>query len=341
MLPSSGETLALASAGLVTRAPRRWRLRIAVAVAAVLWLCLPLVLTNTYDMHVVNIIGISIILVMGLNVVWGFCGQISLCQAAFFGIGAYVSAICSTALALPVPVSMVLGVAAAAAGGAMLGVPSLRLSGFYLAIVTLGFGEIFNNLVFNLQHITNGQGGIIGIPPLGVGGFRLKGEHQAFYAVWTATVLAIVFSVVLKRTDLGRILQTVRDNEPLAQATGANVFGVKVLAFVMSAVYGGLGGVIYAHMTGFISPESFSLPRSLGLFTMLLVGGIGTVAGPILGVAALILVEEYLRFLQDYLVLVYGCLIVACSVYFRGGLVRLADVRLVARGRQWLSGSGT
>lgn len=339
MQPSSGETLSLAHEGLVVRPPRRWRLRIAVAVAAALWLFLPVALTNTYDVHVVNIIGITIILVIGLNVVWGFCGQISLCQAAFFGIGAYISAICSTALALPVPVSMLLGVAGAALGGAILGVPSLRLSGFYLAIVTLGFGEIFNNLVFNLQHITNGQGGIIGIPPLGVGGFRLKGEHQAFYAVWTATALAIAFSVILKRTNVGRIFQTVRDNEALAQATGANVFGLKVLAFVVSAVHGGLGGVIYAHMTGFISPESFSLPRSLGLFTMLLVGGIGTIGGPILGAAALILVEEYLRFLQDYLVLVYGCLIVACSVYFRGGLVRLGDTRVVARGRQWFSGS--
>jgi len=252
------------------------------------------------------------VLALGLNIVVGYAGLLDLGYIAFYAVGAYLFALLASPhfdlhwspwLILP------LGALAAGLAGALLGAPTLRLRGDYLAIVTLGFGEIVRLFMNNLDrpvNITNGPQGISGIDPVSIGGFSLGGSLQlggmslGSAQLYFYLLLALVFVVVvicrrLENSRIGRAWVAIREDEIAASAMGINTRNMKLLAFAMGASFGGIGGGLFASFQGFVSPESFTLMESVMILCMVVLGGMGNIAGVILGAVLLTLTPELLR----------------------------------------------
>ena len=253
-----------------------------------------------------------VMLALGLNVVVGFAGLLDLGYIAFYAVGAYVWALLASphfGLHLPFWVVLPLGVLIAAFFGAMLGAPTLKLRGDYLAIVTLGFGEIVRIFMNNLDapiNITNGPQGINRVDTFSVGGFafgrsqelfgfRITGPEKYYYLLLLFTIIIVITCVRLQNSRIGRAWEAVREDEVAAKAMGINTRNIKLLAFSMGASFGGVAGAMFASMQGFVSPESFSLTESISVLCMVVLGGMGHIPGVILGAILLSVFPELLR----------------------------------------------
>src|SRR5690554_2116944 len=253
-----------------------------------------------------------VMLALGLNVVVGFAGLLDLGYIAFYAVGAYVWALLASphfGLHLPFWVVLPLGVLLAAFFGAMLGAPTLKLRGDYLAIVTLGFGEIVRIFMNNLDapiNITNGPQGINRVDTFSIGefafgrsqemfGFRVTGPEKYYYLLLFLTIIIVIMCVRLQNSRIGRAWEAVREDEVAAKAMGINTRNIKLLAFSMGASFGGVAGAMFASMQGFVSPESFSLTESIMVLCMVVLGGMGHIPGVILGALILSVLPEFLR----------------------------------------------
>jgi branched-chain amino acid transport system permease protein len=258
-----------------------------------------------------------VILALGLNIVVGYAGLLDLGYVAFYALGAYVYAWLSSphfGLHLPFWAVLPLGAALAALFGVLLGAPTLRLRGDYLAIVTLGFGEIIRIFLNNLNapiNITNGPQGINLIDPVRLGSFDLSqshvlfgytftGIHLTYYLFLLFTLMVIFVSMRLEDSRIGRAWVAIREDEIAAAATGINTRNLKLLAFAMGAAFGGLAGGLFASFQGFISPESFNLMESIMILCMIVLGGMGHIPGVIFGAVVLTLLPEALRYTGDW-----------------------------------------
>jgi branched-chain amino acid transport system permease protein len=261
------------------------------------------------------------LLALSLDVVAGSLGLISLGHAALFGVGAYVSAGATLGLGLP----WLLALGAAGAGGALagllLGVLSLRIGGHYFVLVSLGFGEIVRLILLNWKAVTRGTDGVIGIPPPALGGFALTGKLGVYYLSLALLVAAFVLTGRLRRSALGRAFVALRDDEMAARACGVSPALVKLSALGWSGALAGLAGSLYAHFYTFISPEVFTVDVSVMLLVMVLVGGAGTEAGPLLGALLLTFLPEWLRPFRQYYLILYGAAVVVVMVFVPGGIV--------------------
>lgn len=255
---------------------------------------------------------IYVMLALGLNIVVGFAGLLDLGYIAFYAVGAYVWAMLASphfGLHLPFWVVLPIGFVLAAIAGALLGAPTLKLRGDYLAIVTLGFGEIVRIFMNNMDapvNITNGPQGINRIDTFRIGefafgrsqeilGMRITGPEKYYYLLLFLTVLIIVISARLQHSRIGRAWEAVREDEVAAKAMGINTRNIKLLAFTMGASFGGIAGCMFASMQGFVSPESFSLTESILVLCMVVLGGMGSIPGVILGALLLSVFPEMLR----------------------------------------------
>ena len=264
-----------------------------------------------------------ILLALGLNIVVGYAGLLDLGYIGFYAIGAYVYALLSSphfGLHLPLWVVLPLGAMIAAFFGALLGAPTLRLRGDYLAIVTLGFGEIIRIFLNNLDtpvNITNGPQGINMIDPITVAGIQLSQTHTVagiqlsstysyYYLFLVLTLLLIFISIRLQDSRIGRAWVAIREDEVAAAAMGINTRNVKLLAFAMGAAFAGLSGGLFAGFQGFVSPESFNLMESIMVLCMIVLGGMGNIAGVILGALILTILPEALRYLGPLQELLFG-----------------------------------
>ena len=283
--------------------------------AALTLLALPLFTDATLGHGWVRILDFAllyVLLALGLNIVVGYAGLLDLGYVAFFAVGAYCYALLSSPqfnLHWPLWVLLPLGAMVAACFGVLLGTPTLRLRGDYLAIVTLGFGEIIRIFLNNLGapvNITNGPQGISGIDSLTVGSFNLGITHtwgifefvpvvNAYYLFLIGVLLAIVFSHRLERSRIGRAWAAIREDEIAAASMGINTRNLKLLAFAMGASMGGLSGGLFAGFQGFVSPESFTLMESVMILCMVVLGGMGNIAGVVLGAVLLSVLPEALR----------------------------------------------
>jgi len=276
---------------------------------------------QVYFVHVATLALIYCVFALGLQVLTGYAGQLSLGQAAFFGVGAYVSALLAIDLHLPFWVSAPVAAAIAALLGACLA-PLTRLRGHYLAVATLGFGEIVYLVLVNWADITRGPFGVLNIPPPAVGGVVLGTPHQYYYLALAVAVASYV--LVARLSDdgsrFGRGLRAIRQNELAAVAVGVSPLRYKVQAFVLSAALAGLAGSLFAHFVGYINPTEFRLDTSILVLLMIVVGGLGRTGGAVLGALLLVFASEYLRFLKEYRMLVYGLGLVACMMFLPGGL---------------------
>ena len=253
---------------------------------------LPCVLGGSFLLSVMVFIGINTMLALGLNLLLGFAGQISLGHAAFFGLGAYISGVLSSAHGFDPWLSMLL--AALLVGGIayFIGFPILKLKGHYLAMATLGFGIIIY-IVFNeTVEITGGPSGLSGIPNLFLGGVVFDSDLKNYYLVWTVAAATMLLCINLSHSRIGRALRAIHGSEVAARVLGVNVRILKVQVFTLSAVISAIAGSLYAHAMTFISPASFGFNFSVELVTMVIVGGLGSIYGSFLGAVILSLLPS-------------------------------------------------
>ena len=254
--------------------------------------------------------------VAGLVVVLGYCGQISLAQAAFFGLGAYGVALGTVDFGLPFFVALLAGMAIATVFGVLLGFASLRLGGHYLAMVTISFQQILTLVLNNWIGLTHGPDGVRSIPrPL-----LFEGGAEFLAMCLTCLVCVTWYIWRLKSSRLGRAMQAVRDNEIAASTSGIDVFRTKVFAFAISALLGGLGGGLFAGGFAYISPDQFTFGESIVLLTMALLGGVQSPFGALLGTGLLVILPEWLRFLKQVYLAVYGAAVILIMVFLPDGL---------------------
>ncbi len=300
-------------------------------------LALPALLAGGYLLNVFVFVGIHTLLAVALNLLLGYAGQISLGQAAFFGLGAYASGILTATYGqnpwwVMVAVALTVGLLAF-----LVGFPILKLKGHYLAMATLGFGIIVYIALNEAVDLTGGPSGLPGIPNLTVGSYVFDSDLKNYYLIWGVTLGAILLSLNLVNSRIGRGLRAIHDSEVAARVMGIRVRLLKVQIFALSAVISSIAGSLYAHTMTFVSPTSFGFNFSVELVTMVIIGGLGSIYGSFLGAALLTLLPEMLRAFQDYDIVVYGFLLIVMTMFMPGGLVRgvpeLAR-RLLARGEK-------
>jgi branched-chain amino acid transport system permease protein len=276
--------------------------------------------------YLVTLAGFALIyavFVIGLNIFMGYAGQASFGQNAFAAIGGYTSAVLTTAYGIaPIP-ALALGAAGAVLCAVLIGYPTLRLKGHYLAMATLAIGLIVYEITVQWQSVTHGYMGISGIPPLGIGSFEAVSDREQLVLLSVLVALCMGSAWLIRHSRFGRALVALSGSEDAARALGIDVARYKLAAFVVSAVYAAIAGSLFVHIVGFVSPEVFGMNMVILGFTMLYVGGIGTITGPLVGAIVINLLPETIRGLKDYQDLVYGAALILLLIYAPGGLASL------------------
>jgi branched-chain amino acid transport system permease protein len=297
--------------------------------AAACLLALPLASPSTYVMRLVNMALIMSLLAISLNIVLGYAGLISLGHAGLFGIGAYAAALLTTGRsgALFVP-AFLAAVAAGGLAGFLVGLPTLRLRGHYLALATLGFGEIVSSLLLNWRSLTLGNNGVGDIPPPVIGPVVFDSDAKFYWLLLPITALALLLAWRLAASRAGLKLFALRDAETAAVCAGVDVPRLKLFAFTISAAMAGGAGALYAHLMAYISPDVFGFDVMAQLLSMVVIGGLGSVCGPVLGAFLLTFLPEVLRVSQAYYQILYGAGMIALVIFLPYGVIgRLARRR--------------
>jgi branched-chain amino acid transport system permease protein len=281
---------------------------------------LPPVLANSYQLMVLNIAALNIVVVVGLTLLLGYAGQISLGHAAFFGLGAYLSAVLTATYALPLWPALVLAMFVTGMIAYAIGIPTLKLEGHYLVMATLGFNVIVYIVLIQLDSVTGGPSGFSGIPRLSLGKWVLDSDLKVYYLFWTISGAVLLLALNLVHSRAGRAMAALSHNEIAARCSGIDVETFKIKIFVASAVLASLAGSLYAHYLTFISPGTFSIFYSLQVVTMVLVGGLGSLWGAAFGAVLLTVLPEVLHAVKEYNVLVYGLILMVVLIFFPRGL---------------------
>jgi len=288
---------------------------------AVIIIVLPLFVESKYYFIVLNVIGLNTIVVVGLNLLIGFAGQISLGHAAFYGLGSYFSGILTVNYGFPLWPAMVVGMMATGAVAYLIGYPSLKLRGHYLVMATLGFGIIINILMGELEQFTGGHDGLMGIPPLAIGGWVFDNDLKNFYLIWSFVFLCMVAARNLLNSRVGRALRAISGSEVAANSLGVNTADYKVKIFVLSAMFASISGSLYAHYITFISPSSYDFYYSIQVVTMVIVGGMGSLWGSLLGAGVLTCISEALHIAKQYHIIAYGVFLCLVLVFLPEGVL--------------------
>jgi branched-chain amino acid transport system permease protein len=292
-------------------------------------IAVPPYVQSSFVQHLLVIIGINVVVVLSLDMVLGHTGLISLGHAGFMGIGAYTCALMVVRLKLPFLAGLLGGMGSAALFGLVIGYPSLRLRGHYFVLVTFIVGIILTLLFTNLVSITNGPMGVPGIPPARIGfgeGFSIRFDTKLkfYYLVLALIVLLTYVKFRLFDSKMGRALLAIREDEELGRSVGINTHAYKVGVFVLSTAFTGAAGGLYAHYIRFIGPDSFTFLNSFYFFVMNLVGGAGTLAGPIIGPALLTVIDELSQLFQPAVArILFGVLLILIILYMPRGLMGL------------------
>ena len=285
---------------------------LALAVAA------PYVL-NAYGVYLVTLTGIFALVALGLNFLVGYAGQISLCHAAFFGVGAYATALLTEKAGVPYVLSLLVAGLFTTVVSTLVAVPALRLRSLYLAIATLGFGVVLQKIIFEWRSLTGGGGGMQLAPP------SVAGHPLTATGLYGLTIALLAIGLYgahnLSRGRTGRALRIIKESETAAGALGISAARYKITAFAISAFYAAVAGGLFAYLVGYINPESFNVGLSISFLSMVVIGGLGAIGGSIVGAIFYVLVPEFLRgFTNDAPGLVFGALLVAVMVFMPRGL---------------------
>jgi len=292
--------------------------------AAAFLIVLPLLMTTDYWRQLLNQALVYIVIVVGYNFFTGDVGQLSMAQQGFFAIGAYTTALLTTNAGWSWPAALLSSMCVTGVVGAVVGIPTLRVRGQYLIMVTMAFSEIVRLVAINWSSLTGGASGVTKIPSPSIGGWEFDTKTSIYYLFLTIAIVMILVAWRVRKTKYGRAFLAIRDGELAASVMGLNTTYVKVVAFFLSAVFAGVGGNMFASSFNYISPDTFGLSQTVLILAMLLIGGEGSIAGAVVGAIILTYLPELLRFAHGYYMFVYGVLIVLITLFLPGGVVGYA-----------------
>lgn len=300
----------------------KYRVVAVLAVAAVL----PLMVPNAYYLEILTQAYIFAISACGLNVILGFAGQLSLAHSGFFGIGAYTVALLATKSGVAFWAGVPAGIALSAVFGYAIGSICLRSKGHYFAIFTMAVGLIIHLVIQKWESLTHGHVGVIGIPgPGAIGPIHFESSVARSYLALACLALTLVATTRLLRSPVGRTLTAVRQSEALAASIGLDVMAAKRLAFTISAALAGLAGGLYAGFIGFLGPESANIEMTFNTLLYVMVGGVGSVAGPVAGTFIVYGLSQVLQVLQNYQMVIFGLALVFLILFMPKGLAGVAS----------------
>jgi branched-chain amino acid transport system permease protein len=299
---------------------KRAALAASILIVAIVW---PFVIPR-YFVFLTTLILVNGIIAIGLNLLTGYTNQLSFGHAGFVAIGAYTAALLTTHVpGLPVPVTLLLAGLATALVGLALGLPCTRLEGLYLAMATLAFGVVVVEAILNLDRLTHGANGLR-VPPPRLAGVAVDSDVARYFLVAAVAVVMVAGAVSLVRTRTGRAFLAIRESEIAAQASGIDVVRYKTVAFVVSAFYTGVAGGLFAFVVGFLSPDGFDVFVSVDYLVMVIVGGLGSVPGALVGAAVVTVLNDWLAKFQNYRPLIFGLIMVAAMLFMPGGIASAA-----------------
>lgn len=281
---------------------------------------LPHLLTNEYYINTLTLSWIHAIVAVGLNLLLGYAGQISLGHAAFYGLAAYTSGILSASYGLPMEVTTVIAMAVVLVVAYLIGIPTIKLKGHYLAMATLGFGIILFIFFNETVGVTGGPSGLVGIPRLALFGYRFESDTSYYYLVSFTLSIVVLIGLNIIHSRFGRALRAIHTSEAAAQVMGIDIARYKVFVFVLSAFFAAVAGVLYAHYLTFIAPSSFGFNFSVELVTMVVLGGMGSIWGAVVGALFLTVLPEFLRAFENVEIVLYGAILIVCMMFLPGGI---------------------
>jgi len=299
-------------------AAHTWKL---VCVLLALMIVFPFVFTSSYILRIAITVLMFTVLSLSLNLLIGYLGQMSMGHAAFWGIGAYTAAILSTRYHVSSLGTFLAAVVVAGLFGLLLGLPVLKLKGYYLTVVTLGFCEIIRLVELNWMGLTRGSLGIANIPPLNFFGRVFKSSRSVYFVALVLVILSVAVVHNLINSRIGLAVMAIRDDDVAATSVGVDVFRYKVMVFIIAGMLAGLAGAFYAHYISFIDPSGFTTGQSMDLVIIAIFGGLGSIPGAILGAAVLTILPETIRFLDEYRGMIYGVIIVIMMLVKPDGLL--------------------
>ena len=285
-------------------------------------LVIPILTGNTYTLQVINTMALYVLLTMSMNILLGYAGLIAFGHAGLMGIGAYTTALLVVKGGYSFWVTFPLSCLLAGMVGLLVGLPALLVKGHYLALVTLGFGEILRLIMLNWVSFTNGPNGI-SIGPAKIFGFQIGNDVRFFYMIWVFLVIGQIVCHRLRYSRAGRAMLAIKGDELAASVTGVEVARIKLLAFFMSAVIAGASGSLFAYFLRYVNPDSFTLEVSVNVVMIILMGGVGQLSAPWIGSVVLIGLGEYLRFMGHYREIVFGLFIMLILMFMPKGMAAL------------------
>lgn len=303
-----------------------------ILVAAVILIAsiLPQFLTNNYHLNLLNQVFINSIVVIGLNFITGLTGQMNLGTAGIFSLGAYTSSLITIKLGVSPWVGLLCAIIMGLLIGICLGYPSLRVRGVYLSLTTIGFSEIVRILITNLSDLTGGALGVSKIPSFSIFGFEFNTNNRVYYLYLVLLILLVLIAYYVVNSKWGRAFKSIKDNPEAVQAVGLDISKLKIMAFTFAAIYGCIAGSLYAHYISFINPSAYNLEFSINYVVMLIIGGVGSVPGSIVGAALITLVPEFLRFMETYYWLVFSIITLLFVIFLPNGIASLFNKKNIA-----------
>ncbi|MEE9612306.1 MAG: branched-chain amino acid ABC transporter permease [Desulfatiglandales bacterium] len=284
------------------------------------FLILPAVLEN-YPIFLINMLAVYALVSIGLNLLMGYTGQIAAGHAGFLALGAYFTAILSLRVEwLPFFVVLILAGLFTGAVGFLLGIPILRLRGFYIAMATLAFGVVVSEIILQWSSLTNGDDGL-DVPRGTIGGFVFDSDVKLYFMIVSITIIMAVLARNLVRSRVGRAFVAIREREIAAQTMGINLAKYKTVAFAISAFYTGIAGGLFAYLITYISPDSFDIELSIDFIAMIVIGGMGSIPGSIVGAVILTGMQQLLAGLKDLQVLIFGLSLIVFMIFMPRGIV--------------------
>ena len=297
--------------------------KVAYLVVFLVFAIIPFIVESQYIIQVLILCGVNAILVISLGLILGLSGQLSLAQVGFFGVGAYTSALLACRLGISFWIGLPVATILSGIVGFLIGYPSLRLRGHYLAITTLAFLLILYQIFLNWVSLTRGAMCLVGVPPITFFGIRDTTRIPYYYLILVMTTVIIWVAVKISNSRVGRALKAIREDEVAAQSLGIKTHYYKVRIFTIGAAMAGAAGSFFAHYMGSVAPESFSLHPALNILMMAIIGGLGSIFGSILGAIAFTILPEYLRVFAQYRLLINGVIVILVISFFPGGLVEI------------------
>ncbi|WP_022669998.1 branched-chain amino acid ABC transporter permease [Hippea alviniae] len=286
----------------------------------VLMFAIGILIKNPFILNMLSIAALSVIVILGLDLLMGFAGQVSLGHAGFVAMGAYISSLLSIKLNINPWLAILIAVLITSLLASIIAYPTMKLKGHYLAMATLAIGEIVYILLNNLTSLTGGHQGLSGMPMLSIGNFVFDSDKKFYFLVWLIVSVITFIIVNITNSSFGRSLRLIKEKEPAAVSFGINAHMLKIVVFTISATLASLAGGLFAFYLGFISPASFSLLKSIDYVVMVFVGGMGTVIGPMIMSVILTVLPNILLSLQEFWPIVNGILLVVMVMFLPEGI---------------------